>query len=68
MSDLAMPLQPKDRQAVERMAKDAGVSVEAMAAAMIARFLDLMRDAPAALPRDPMRGLSIAAAKRRARQ
>lgn len=58
-------LSASERRAVERLAAEAVTGVEAMAAAIVSNYLILMRDAPAALPADPMRGLSVSAKNRR---
>lgn len=57
-------LSPADRRLVEKMAADAAVPPAAMAVEVVAAYLRLLREVPAALPRDPMRGLSIGAARR----
>jgi len=47
-----------DRRALEKLALIAGAGLPEMACAVIAGYLRLMRDAPGALPKDPMRGLA----------
>lgn len=61
MSDPVAGLTQKDRQMLQRLADQAAVSVEAMLAAIIGQYFDLMRDAPGALPRDPLAGLALSA-------
>ena len=60
-ADLIDTLRASDRRLLHKMAEAAGASAEAMAAAMVESYLVLVRDAPGALPRDPMAGLGASA-------
>lgn len=63
-ADLPAGLPAHDRQLVRDMAAAAGCAADQMAAAIIAGYLDLYRDAPSALPPNPLRSLAIAARKK----
>lgn len=64
-TEILESLNRQDRRALERMAEEAGAPAEALIAPIVGAYLSLFRDARAALPIDPVRGLSIAAAKRK---
>lgn len=64
MSDLLEALSRGDRRLIDKMALSTGVVVEALLPEIVSAYLRLMKDVPAAMPRDPMRGLSVAALRR----
>lgn len=61
MADILDKLSPTDRRLVNKMAADAEVPVGALLPEIVAAYLRLLRDVPAALPSDPMRGLASGA-------
>lgn len=61
MSDPVAGLRKSERALLERVAAAAEVPPEDMALAMIGAYLQLLRDAPAALPHDPLKGLGARA-------
>ena len=65
--DVLADLSVTDRRLVNKMAADAGVAVSALLPEIVSAYLRLLRDVPAALPRDPMRGLSVGAKVRAGR-
>lgn len=67
MADVIDALSVTDRRLVERMTVDARVPVEALVPEIVAAYLRLLRDVPAALPRDPMRGIAVNARARAGR-
>lgn len=52
------PLAGRDARLVVQMARGAGCSAEAMLREIVRSYLGLVRAAPEALPRDPMRALT----------
>lgn len=58
MSDFTDNLPAADRRALLRLAADAAVPAEALAVEMVAAYLRLLRDAPGALPRNPLAPLA----------
>lgn len=63
MDEVLSALSQSDRRMIDRMAIEAGVPATALLPALIEGYLRILKDAPAALPRDPMRGLGVAARK-----
>lgn len=66
MSDILDCLNRTERRDLDRLAQSAGVDPSAMLPAIVSSYLTLYRDARAVLPADPLQGLSVVAAKRRA--
>jgi len=66
-SDLMDALPRGDRLLIQKMASDAAVPVDALVPEIVAAYLRLLRDVPAALPSDPMRSLRVNAAGRAGR-
>jgi hypothetical protein len=64
MDELLDALPRHDRNLVDRLATDAGVPAAALLPEIISAYLRLLKEVPAALPRDPLRSLSVAAARR----
>jgi hypothetical protein len=62
--DVLADLSVTDRRLINKMSADAGVAPAALLPEIVAAYLRLLRDVPAALPRDPMRGLAAGAARR----
>lgn len=56
--EILATLRDGDRKLFEDLAARAGVTAEDLLPAMIAAYLRLYRDAPQALPTDPLRGLA----------
>lgn len=52
-----------DERQLTAMANAAGVPVIAMQTAIVEAYLGLVRDAPHALPRDPIKGLALASTR-----
>jgi hypothetical protein len=64
MSDVLDLLPRADRRALARIAEASGASEEAVAAQALRAWLQLVRDVPAALPRDPLGARAQSVARR----
>lgn len=58
MTDLIDSLPREEARQIRRMAQAAGSTPEAIMRAMLRAYLSLLRDAPAALPQDPLTRLA----------
>ena len=65
MDDLLDALPRSDRNLIEAMAEDAQTRASAMAKQILREYLGLVRSAPNAIPKSPLRRLTAGAIRRK---